>query len=460
MSNRLDLTEGSITEKLIRLALPIMGTSFINIGYNVVDMLWVGRAGSEAVAAVGTAGFYTWLALAFVAISRVGGEVKVSQSVGSGDIERTKEYIKASIEINIILAILYGGALIIFSRQFIELFRLGSESVTRRGSTYLIIVGFGMIFYFINPVFTAIFNGLGDSKTPFKINTIGLISNIVLDPFLILGFGPFPKLGVAGAAIATISAQMIATTIFIIKIAMHEKKYFKMRYFRMPSFANYKELFILGLPVALHTGLFAGISMCIGIIVAQWGPVAIAVQKVGNQIESVAYTTADGMASSVSTFIGQNYGAGKKDRVEKGAKAGIIFAIIWGAVTMALLVFGDEFIFKFFLNEPGTLKEGADYLRIIGYGEIFQCLEIIVMGVMRGMGRTYATSIISVVFTAARIPVAILLSTVFGMGTTGVWCTISLSMVVKGILILSLYLYYKNKDMLLPRSNIEKAECI
>ena len=449
MSGRIDLTEGRIADKLIRLALPIMGTSFINIGYNVVDMLWVGRAGSSAVAAVGTAGFYTWLALAFIAISRVGGEVKVAQSMGDHNLEETKSYIKAAIEINIVLAILFGAALIIFNRPLIELFRLGDESVTHQGSVYLIIVGFGMVFYFINPVFTAIFNGLGDSKTPFLINTTGLLINKFLDPVLILGFGPFPKMGVAGAALATISAQACATFVFIYKIAKKEGVYFKIKYFKNIKLNYHKELFLLGLPVAIQSGMFTGFSMCIGVIVAKWGPVAIAVQKVGNQIESIAYTTADGMASSVSTFVGQNYGAGKLDRIEKGAKVGIIFAIFWGALTMFLLVFGADFIFKFFINEPEARKIGASYLMILGCGEIFQCLEIIVTGVLRGLGRTYITSAISIIFTGARIPMAIILSTALGLGLTGVWVSISLSMVIKGISMLSVYLVYKKQGKLI-----------
>ncbi|WP_300279085.1 MATE family efflux transporter [Peptacetobacter sp.] len=449
MEGRLDLTEGRIAEKLIKLALPIMGTSFINIGYNVVDMIWVGKAGSEAVAAVGTAGFYTWLALAFIAISRVGGEVKVSQSVGNHNIDEAKSYIKSAIEINIVLAILFGTVLIVFNRQLIELFRLGAESVTRQGSTYLIIVGFGMIFYFINPVFTAIFNGLGDSKTPFLINTMGLLTNILLDPILILGVGPFPKMGVAGAAIATISAQAIATFVFIYKIIKKEGIYFKIRYFKNLDFKYHKELFILGLPVAIQSGMFTAFSMCIGVIVARWGPVAIAVQKVGNQIESISYTTADGMASSVSAFVGQNYGANKVERIEKGAKVGIVFAIFWGIITMALLIFGADFIFKFFINEPEALKEGANYLKILGYGEIFQCLEIIVSGILRGLGRTYISSIIVTIFTGARIPMAILLSSVLGMGLTGVWVSITMSMCIKGILMLSVYLHYKKNNKLI-----------
>ncbi|MRZ29173.1 MATE family efflux transporter, partial [Paeniclostridium sordellii] len=181
MQERIDLTEGKITEKLIKLALPIMGTSFIQMAYNMIDMIWVGKAGSSAVAAVGTAGFFPWLAMAFITISRVGGEVQVAQSMGKHDIKETKSYIKAAIEVNIILALIYTLVLLIFKDSLIGFFNLGDINVINMSKEYLIIVAIGMIFYFINPVFTAIFNGMGNSKTPFRINTIGLVTNIVLD---------------------------------------------------------------------------------------------------------------------------------------------------------------------------------------------------------------------------------------------------------------------------------------
>ena len=106
-------TKGKITEKLVKLSLPIMATSFIQMAYNMIDMIWVGKAGSSSVAAVGTAGFFTWLAMAFITISKVGAEVKVAQSMGQHDVDETKLYIKSAIEINIILSILYTIFLII-----------------------------------------------------------------------------------------------------------------------------------------------------------------------------------------------------------------------------------------------------------------------------------------------------------------------------------------------------------
>ena len=118
MENRVDLTSGNILNKLIKLAIPIMGTSFIQMAYNLVDMLWVGKAGSDAVAAVGTAGFFPWLSIAFIMLSRVGGEVKVAQSVGENNIKNTKLYIKSSLENNIVLSTLFSLVVIIATNLF------------------------------------------------------------------------------------------------------------------------------------------------------------------------------------------------------------------------------------------------------------------------------------------------------------------------------------------------------
>ena len=226
MNKRIDLTTGKITEKLLKLALPIMATSFIQMAYNLIDMLWVGKVGSNAVAAVGTAGFFTWLAMAFITISKVGAEVKVAQSIGEHNIEETKTYIKSAIEINLILSIIYTIFLLLFKNQLIGFFKLGNENVISMSKEYLVIVAIGMIFYFINPVFTAIFNGMGNSKTPFMINSIGLITNIILDPLLILGFGKIPGMGVSGAAIATVIAQIVVSTCFIFKILRNKGRIF------------------------------------------------------------------------------------------------------------------------------------------------------------------------------------------------------------------------------------------
>ena len=453
MQGRIDLTEGKIIDKLIKLALPIMGTSFIQMAYNMVDMIWVGKAGSSAVAAVGTAGFFPWLAMAFVAISRVGGEVQVAQSMGKNDAEETKSYIKAAIEVNIILSLIYTLVLLIFKDSLIGFFNLGDTSVISMSKKYLVIVALGMIFYFINPIFTAIFNGMGNSKDPFRINTVGLITNIILDPLLILGIGPFPKLGVEGAAIATVFSQFIVTMCFIVMIMKRNNEYFKVKLFRKISLEYYKSLCKLGMPVAIQSGMFTIFSMLLGVIVASWGPVAIAAQKVGSQIEAISWMTADGIAVALSSFVGQNYGATKYDRINKGFKITLGIATVLGIITTSILVFAGKQIFTIFINEADAIKEGASYLKILGYSQLFMCVEIITAGAFKGIGRTYIPSIILTVLTGARVPMAYFLSRPELLGLSGVWWSISISSILKGILMISVYVYLLKTNKLYKNSS-------
>lgn len=453
MQGRIDLTEGKIIDKLIKLALPIMGTSFIQMAYNMVDMIWVGKAGSSAVAAVGTAGFFPWLAMAFVAISRVGGEVQVAQSMGKNDVEETKSYIKAAIEVNIILSLIYTLVLLIFKDSLIGFFNLGDANVISMSKKYLVIVALGMIFYFINPIFTAIFNGMGNSKDPFRINTVGLITNIILDPLLILGIGPVPKLGVEGAAIATVFSQFIVTMCFIVMIMKRNNEYFKVKLFRKISLEYYKSLCKLGMPVAIQSGMFTIFSMLLGVIVASWGPVAIAAQKVGSQIEAISWMTADGIAVALSSFVGQNYGATKYDRINKGFKITLGIATVLGIITTSILIFAGKQIFTIFINEADAIKEGASYLKILGYSQLFMCVEIITAGAFKGIGRTYIPSIILTVLTGARVPMAYFLSRPELLGLSGVWWSISISSILKGILMISVYVYLLKTNKLYKNSS-------
>ena len=440
MKDRLNLTEGRITEKLLKLSLPIMGTSFIQMGYNMIDMIWVGKAGSKAVAAVGTAGFFPWLAMAFIMISKVGGEIKVAQSIGANNISTTKSYMKSAIEINIILAIIYTISLIVLNKQLIGFFRLGDLEVITMSRQYLIIVALGMVFYFINPVFTAIFNGLGNSKTPFRINTVGLITNIILDPILIFGWGFAPELGVAGAAIATVFAQIVVTTCFIYIIVKSKEEYFKLRLFKEIETKYYKVLYKLGLPIAIQSGMFTVFSMLLGVIVASWGPVAVAVQKVGSQIEAISWMTAEGLSVALGSFVGQNYGAKKYSRINKGCKIAITVSSVLGIITTLVLVFAGESIFSIFIDESEAIEKGAVYLKILGYSQFFMCLEIITTGAFKGLGRTYIPSIIITILTGARVPLAYFISRPEMLGLNGVWWSITLSSILKGILMISLFI--------------------
>ncbi|CAG7840389.1 multidrug transporter MatE [Clostridium novyi B str. ATCC 27606] len=432
------LTKGKIFPALIKLAIPIMGTSFVQMAYNMTDMIYIGRMGSSAVAAIGTAGFFTWFAMGLILISRTGAEIGVSQSIGREDIRSAKKYAKNTIILNILLALIYGSFLIIFRRQLIGFFNLGNENVIDMAINYLVIIAIGINFYFINPVFTGIYNGSGDSKTPFRFNVVGLASNMILDPVLIFGIGPFPALGVRGAAIATVFSQIVVSVLFILSV----RKSILIRGFSFKDFdfEYMKNIFKFGFPVAMQNALFCVFSMIIARIISVWGNVAIAVQKVGSQIESISWMTAGGFQTAISTFVGQNYGAKKWDRIIDGYKAAVIIVGTIGVFATCLLIFGAEPIFSFFIPEKSTIPYGVDYLKILGISQFFMCMEIATAGAFNGMGKTVPPAIVGIVFTGLRIPSALMVSKYLGLN--GVWWCISISSIIKGIVLTSCFLIY------------------
>lgn len=435
-----DLTEGNILKKLIILALPIMGTSLIQSAYSMIDMIWVGTLGSRAVTAVGTAGFFTWFAFAFITIPQIGAAVGVAQSVGRKNLKDTKSYIRHSIQMNIVLAIIYGLTMIIFRKQLIGFFNIKGEDIETMATSFLAIVSMGMIFFFLPPVLTAIFNGHGNSRTPFRINVLGLIINIILDPVLIFGLGPFPRLGVPGAAMATIFAQFVVTIIFIYIIRKNTDYFDSVNFLQKPDWNHIAKIVKFGLPVAVQSGVFTLIAMIVARILARWGSTPIAVQSVGSQIESITWMTAGGFETALSAFIGQNFGAKKWDRIYKGYFTALGIITIFGVMTSCLLIFFPGPIFSVFISEKSVIRDGIIYLKILGISQIFMCLEIISAGAFNGLGRTMPPSIVGTVLNVMRIPGALLLSMVLGL--SGVWWSISLSSILKGIILASWFVIF------------------
>ncbi len=302
----MDLLKGYILCSLTLLALPIMGSQLVQMAYNLTDMIWIGRVGAGAVAAVGAAGMFMWLSNGMAVLPRMGGQVKVAQSIGAGDIEAAGRYAAAALQMGGVMSLVYTVAMFVGAGPLIGFFRLNSAEVEAQARAYLIIVGFGMFFSFINQVLVALINATGNSRTPFFAMAVGLGANIVLDPVLIFGVGPFPKWGVAGAAVATVTAQGIVFAL-LARYAVQDQTLFAHVHLKRPAARS--ELAAISKvsgPATAMNIIFPLIGMVIARLVAGWGDAAVAVQKVGSQIESIpAWMTADGFAAAVNSFIAQ-----------------------------------------------------------------------------------------------------------------------------------------------------------
>lgn len=444
MNHRTDLLKGNILKSLISMALPIMATSLLQMAYNMTDMIWIGRVGSNSVAAVGAAGMFVNLSTGITAFLRVGGQVNVAHSYGAGDRDRAAGYARNAVQLGVLLSLIYGVLVCLLRKPLIGFFRFTNPEVISQAQIYLLIMGAFIVFNILNPIFTAVITATGNSRTPFRISAAGLVLNLILDPVLIFGVGFLPAMGVAGAAAATVFAQLVVFLLYLRYMKKDPHVFGKMRFFRRPDRELLKNITRIGLPASIQSVMFTVIGMVIGRIIAAWGETAVAVQKVGVQIESISYMAADGFSAATSSFIAQNYGAGQYDRSRKGYFTALGVMACWGVLTTCVLVFLPSFIFRIFIPEPEVIPLGVDYLRILGYSQFFMCLEILTAGAFSAYGKTAPPSLVSIVFTALRIPMAILLGKT-SLGLNGVWWSISISSILKGIILVCLFIPFMKR---------------
>ncbi len=437
MSHSRDLTQGDITSQLLHMAIPLIATSFIQTTYNLIDMIWIGKLGSDAVVAVGTAGFLVNMSIALSMIIVTGTGIKVSHHFGAKAHHKIKQCITNGYVVALTLGVLYGATVILFREQIIGFFRLGDLWIQKKAENYLVISMVATPIIYLNLLHTSIFNSFGNSRLSFRINSVGLLVNIVLDPLLIFGFRGFLQLGVEGAAYASVISRAVVLSLFIIQSR------------RIPDFHHLpsrvdrdslKEVITLGLPHMVQRVSFIGVSIVMARIITHFGATGIAVQKIGIQVESISYMTIGGLHGAVSVFIGQNYGTGNLHRIREGYKKSLTISFLFGVCTSLVLVLFSEPIFRIFVSEPEVVALGGDYLRIIGLSQIFMCIEIVTMASFNGLGRTYVPATVSLVFTTLRIPIAYGLAIGLSMGLNGVWWSISVTSIIKGVLLVSLFL--------------------
>ena len=428
-----------------------MASSFLGTLYKITDMAWIGLLGSKAVAGVGVGGMFTWLSQGLAAMARMGGQVQVAQCIGRGERDRAHGFAQAAVQLATLMGMAYAVISLVFTRQMVAFFQLTDPEAQTAALSYTKIACGLIVFSFLTLTMTGLYTAQGDSKTPFLANLIGLVTNMILDPVLILGPGPFPKLGVVGAAIATVTAQAIVMMMMILGVII-QKKENVLKGIRLTAKIP-KEylggLCRIGIPTAIQGMAYCAISMVLTRMVSAYGAEAVATQRVGGQIESISWNTADGFAAALNAFIAQNYGAGKMDRVRKGYRASLWTVGIWGLLISFVFICFPKAIADIFFHEPKAVATAVGYLVIIGFSEAFMCVELTTVGALSGLGRTRLCSIISIVLTSARIPLAMIL-TQTSLGLNGVWWALTITSITKGIVF---YFTFHHTSRHLPDAN-------
>jgi len=454
-TDKYNLVEGSIVNKLFFVASPIVITQVFQMAYNLTDMFWLGRLSSDAVAASGTAGLFLWLSLAFFLFGRMGAEIGVSQNLGRGDKETARRFAQNAVIIGVALGIAIAALFIVFHKQFIGFFGIREAHVERDAREYLAIVSLSLPFMFTTAAVTGIFNGAGNSRMSLLINGIGFLLNMALDPLFIFTAG----LGIRGAGFATIIAQATAACLAIIVLHKYKNRPFeKIKLIVRPDREIVKQIFKWVTPISLESCLFTLLSMTVTVLVAMHGSGALATVRIGSQIESLTWLVAGGYASALTAFTGQNFGAGKWSRIHKGFRISTFMMACWGLFVGLLLYFGGGVLFRVFVpNDREVIEMGIHFLHILALIQIPGCLEGVAAGIFRGQGKTMPPSIASITSNVLRVVFAYGFTYFTDLGLTGIWLALAISAAIRGIWIFIWYLLYSRK---MPKLDAEKPDAL
>lgn len=432
---QIDLTKGKPIKVLTTLSLPIMGSSLLQFTYNLVDMLWVGGLGSGAVASVGSASFYVGLGYSINSLVVIGTGIKVAHAIGRKEENEVKKYINSGLIVNTIMGIIFGLMLILGGRILINFLHINNSNVENDAYMFLAVSGPTIFFAFYNLLYARILGSFGNNKLAFNINIVGVVVNIILDPLFIYVF----KLGVAGASLATLLANIVMFILYLIKSSGILKYNINVGV----DTEKIREIIILGLPMAMQRVLFTVINIFLARIIAVFGAEAIAAQKIGLQIESITYMVIGGLHGAVAAYTGQNYGAKKLKRIKEGYNTAIKIGIAYSLITAFLFMFFNIPFIKLFVRDEKTILIAQAYLQAVAFSQIFSTVETISNGLFTGIGKPKISSVISIIFTSLRIPMALILVKPFGL--SGVWISISLSSIIKGSTAYLLYVIETRK---------------
>jgi putative MATE family efflux protein len=432
-SRDLDLTQGPITSTIFRLAWPVVISMFVETARGIANMFWVGKLGAVHLAAVVSATFLTWFIYVLSDVISVGTVALVARYVGAKD-EAKAAYVARQAYLFAILSSLTLALIMILVGGRYAFHLMGTEpEVTRLGVDFVRIVFAGTTFLFLIETFGACFRGSGDTKTPMKVLLISLGLHIVLDPLLIFGIGPFPRLETNGAALATFLSEGVAVSIYVFLIIRGKLRF---RLSLLPIFnlnlSVVRKILKIGLPLSASGIIFILVYILLNKVTATFGTEAIAALGIGNRMESLSFLTCFGFSQAAAALVGQNLGAKKPERAERCAWRTVqIVVLITGFISVVFVLF-PRWISSFFISDPKVVEIAIDYLRILALSQVFMALEIVLEGSFSGAGNTIPPMTVSIPGSVLRVPLAYLIAIFWGVGVNGIWWAITLTTIAKG----------------------------
>jgi putative MATE family efflux protein len=447
-----EILNGNIEKTLLRLAYPLIFFNLIFILYNLTDTFWLGKLGREAVSAPTVSFPLIWTMMSFGSGFAVAGFAFVSQYAGAAQWDKAKHHIANLLSLMFFSSLLLGVIGFFIAPWILFVLGVPADAYTN-AVTYLRVMFLGIPFSFEGFAFSFALRAIGDTKTPTIINSFAILLNVTLDPFLIFGIGPFPKLEVLGAALATIIAYSIASIVSMYFVFSGKLGItFSLSEFK-PDFSLYKKLFIVGVPASIGQSLNAlGFVIVIG-IVSHFGSIVIAAYGIGQRIINLIFTVSDGISMAMSTMVGQNLGAQNFSRIRTIVQKTIVINTILISIPTIIIFFLRTKVFGIFINDPLVISEGSIFYTYFLIAMPFFGLFFISTSVVSSAGRTRESMVLGVIRVwGFRVPFAYFLSTLWG--TQGIWIGMALSNIVGAGFA---YLWYKRETW---RKTVTKGDVV
>jgi len=434
-----DMTTGSIAPKLLTLAWPLVAGNLLQTVYNLADMFWVGRVSPEALAAVSLMFPLTYLFISTALGLTAATIALVSQYVGAGDQRKADRVVAQTILLTIVASTVLAGFGLFFRQELLSL--MGAEgTVFTESLAYIEIIFLGLPLTFLFFAFRSSLQGAGDTKTAMWLMLLSAGLNVVLDPFLILGWGPFPAMGVRGAAWATFLARAAvagAGIHILLRGGFGVKLYVRDL---TPDWGVLRKLVTIGYPSTIDGWARSFSAVVMAAFVTPFGTAAIGAYGIGVRLMSISWTVSGAVGQATATGVGQNLGSNTPDRAASvtWVATGGTMAVLFAAAGICLLI--PELLIGVFTDDPDIVAEGVVFLSIIAPFWAFFGGTMVIQGAFRGAGQTKVAMALSLLSRwVFRIPVAILLAfsasvalpgtgltvTGLGIGVEGIWTAFS-----------------------------------
>lgn len=430
-----------LRKKIMSLAGPSLTEMILINLMQMLNMIMVSRVGPEAVTAVGLTNQPIFFAYAVFIALNIGTTAIVARSIGSGDPETANRAAQQSFILNISISIVVMTLGFLFAKPILQFMRAEEEVFAAGGVLYAKIQFLSLGFSALSMGLSAMLRGAGDTITPMRVN---ILTNCVLVGLgfpLIYGFLGLPKLGVVGAAVATIIASALGATLFV-------RKLFSGNAIIKLSFRNIwmldrslvKRMLKIGLPSAGEQFVMRGGQMVYAIVVAGLGTAVYAANQIAFSILGLTFMPGLAFAAAATTLVGQSLGAQRPDLAEKfGWEIRKLGAILSGAIGILFILFAP-YIMMPYIDDPDIIAYGAIALRVVGVVQVSQSTAFILAGALRGAGDTkyplYATF---VGIWGFRVILCLLLVNVFELGILGAWIAIAADQLMRSFLIVGRY---------------------